>query len=81
MDTLKPAPPVLQVKLELVGIDAIMLVEGRELLYLKLLDAAAHVSVAAPTERLLPGDQALTLAVTVGDVGLRDMQVCTSTSW
>ena len=63
-------------KLELVGIDAIMLVEGRELLYLKLLDAVAHVSIAVPSRHPLPGDQALTVAVTVGDIGLRDMQVC-----
>lgn len=65
----------LQVKLELVGIDAILLVEGRELLYLKLLDAVAHVSKAPPNRRPLPGDMALTVAVTVGDVGLQDMQV------
>lgn len=57
------------------GIDAILLVEGRELLHLKLLDAVAHVSKAAPYGRPLPGDLALTVAVTVGDAGLRDMQV------
>lgn len=66
----------LQVKVELVGIDAILLVEGRELLYLKILDAAAHVNKAPPNNVPQPGEVSLSVAVTVGDVGLRDMQVC-----
>lgn len=57
------------------GIDAILLVEGRELLYLKILDAAAHVNKAPPNHMPQPGEIALSVAVTVGDVGLRDMQV------
>ena len=64
-----------QFNLELVGIDAILLVEGRELLYLKLLDAAATAALAPPALRPGPNDMTFTLALTVGDIGLRDMQV------
>lgn len=66
---------LLQVKLQLVGCDAILLVEGRELVYLKLLDVDAFLSAAPPGARLLPGDAKLSLALNAGDVALRDLQV------
>ncbi len=66
---------LLQVKLQLVGCDAILLVEGRELVYFKLLDVDAFLSAAPPGARLLPGDAKLSLALNAGDVALRDLQV------
>ena len=75
---LRPCPcrPA-QVKLQLVGCDAVLLVEGRELLYFKLLDVDAYLSAAAPGAALRPGDSRLTLALNAGDVAVRDLQVST----
>jgi hypothetical protein len=63
------------VKLQLVGFDAMLLVEGRELLYAKLLDVDAFLSAAPLGAQPAPGEPRLTLALNAGDVALRDMQV------
>lgn len=62
-------------KLQLVGFDAILLVEGRELLYAKLLDVDAFLSAAPPGRAPAPGEARLSLALNAGDVALRDMRV------
>jgi hypothetical protein len=63
------------VKVQLVGFDAMLLVEGRELLYAKLLDVDAFLSAAPLGGHPAPGEPRLTLALNAGDVALRDMQV------
>ena len=67
-----------QVKLQLVGFDAVLLVEGRELAYVKLLDVDALVSAAAPGAPASPAATRLSVAVTAGDIALRDLQVGTA---
>lgn len=52
-----------------------LLVEGRELLYLKLLDVDAFLSAAPPGIAQRPGETKLSLALNAGDIALRDMQV------
>lgn len=65
----------LQVKLQLVGFDAVLLVEGRPLAYVKLLDVDAAIMVAPLSSRSADGDTKLTVAVTAGDIALRDLKV------
>jgi hypothetical protein len=66
---------IAQVKLQLVGFDAMLLVEGRELLYAKLLDVDAFLTAAPLGGQPAPGEPRLSLALNAGDVALRDMQV------
>ena len=66
---------ILQILIQLVGIDAIMLMEGRELVFLKLLDAEARVVLNPPRPRNARDALAVAVSLTVGDIGLRDMQV------
>ncbi len=56
------------------GFDAVLLVEGRELAYVKLLDVDVFLSAAARTAASRPSDTQRTVAVTAGDVALRDLQ-------
>lgn len=71
----RSALAVLQVKLQLVGFDAVLLVEGRELAYVKLLDVDAFISTAAKDAEAAGAATKLTVAVTAGDIALRDLQV------
>ena len=64
--------------MQLVGIDAIMLMEGRELVFVKLLDAEASVQLNPPRPRSARDALAVAVSLTVGDIGLRDMQVICS---
>jgi hypothetical protein len=66
---------IAQVKLQLVGFDAMLLVEGRELLYAKLLDVDAFLTAAPLGGQPAPGEPRLSVALNAGDVALRDMQV------
>ena len=52
-----------------------MLMEGRELVFLKLLDAEANVLLNPPRPRNASNALAVAVSLTVGDIGLRDMQV------
>jgi hypothetical protein len=52
-----------------------MLMEGRELVFLKLLDAEANVLLNPPRPRNAANALAVAVSLTVGDIGLRDMQV------
>ena len=61
--------------MQLVGIDAILLMEGRELVFVKLLDAEASVALNPPRPRNARDALAVAVSLTVGDIGLRDMQV------
>lgn len=62
----------------LVGLDVMMIVEGRELVALKLQGAEVHTEVAA-TGLTSPPHHALVVRVTVEDMIIKDLQVSSST--
>ena len=75
---------MLQVRVGLVGLDMVLLVMGQELVSFKIVDAALITQIAAsapeatppgsPTAHGLP-PAAVTVALTVEDMSMRDMQV------
>ncbi len=72
---------VVQMQLGMVGLDLVLLVMGRELVSFKIVDAALTVDVASASEvETSANPSAVTIGLTVEDMSLRDMQVCTSSS-
>lgn len=67
-----------QIQLGLVGLDMVLLVMGRELVSFKIVDAALSIDVASPAAAALESPEtnpsAVTIALVVEDMSLRDMQ-------
>lgn len=62
-------------KLDMVGLDMVLLVMGRELVSFKIVDAALTVNVASAGEAVQSSNaSAVSIGLTVEDMSLRDMQ-------